>query len=279
LTAAALTAGDASGVIWSGEPDSSTTPSAESAEEYSVVAPSSPDTRTRTDDDRVSRSDERAELDSEPLDAGATHVAPAIATKPRFLTEDLNVWTGPGEDNTLLTVLDEGAKIQTTGRVVDGWAEVVYNDKLRWVNAEYLSTEKPEEDTDTDTDTDPSGGLSDAPCASGSEVEDGLVANGIAVHRAVCAEFPEVTTYYGLRPGDDGEHGTGQAIDIMIPDSATGDAIADFVQDNYQALGVSEILWSQHIWTVERMSEGWRWMEDRGSDTANHYDHVHVTVY
>jgi hypothetical protein len=44
-------------------------------------------------------------------------------------------------------------------------------------------------------------------------------------------------------------------------------------------LGVSEVIWSQRIWTVERSSDGWRWMEDRGSDTANHYDHVHVTVY
>ena len=25
--------------------------------------------------------------------------------------------------------------------------------------------------------------------------------------------------------------------------------------------------------------EGWRGMSDRGSTTANHYDHVHVTVY
>jgi hypothetical protein len=180
----------------------------------------------------------------------------------------------------LLTVLDAGSKVQVTGRVVDGYAEIVHNDKLRWVNAEYLSKNKPEADSDSGggggtTDT----GLSDAPCASGSDVESGLVENAIAVHRAVCAEFPEITTYYGLRPGDDDEHGTGQALDIMITDSATGDAIAEFVQDNYSALGVSEIIWSQQIWTVERSSEGWRWMEDRGSDTANHYDHVHVAVY
>jgi len=25
--------------------------------------------------------------------------------------------------------------------------------------------------------------------------------------------------------------------------------------------------------------EGWRLMPDRGSTTANHYDHVHVSVY
>ncbi|MDQ1640746.1 MAG: hypothetical protein QOJ90_97, partial [Actinomycetota bacterium] len=28
-----------------------------------------------------------------------------------------------------------------------------------------------------------------------------------------------------------------------------------------------------------RSSEGWRPMADRGSTTANHYDHVHVSVY
>ena len=123
------------------------------------------------------------------------------------------------------------------------------------------------------------GGLSDAPCPSGSDVESGLTANAISVYRAVCAEFPEVETYYGLRVGDPDEHGQGRALDIMVPDSSVGDEIAEFVRANYDALGVSEILWSQQIWTVERSSEGWRWMPDMGSDTANHYDHVHVTVY
>jgi uncharacterized protein YraI len=290
---------DRAGAMWAGQQEPSTASSSEHAvEQYSSVAPSLPDRTSRGDGERPSRTAERTPLRSQPQGAGSTEVAPAIATKPRFLTEDLNLWSGPGEDTTLLTVLDEGSKIQATGRVIDGWAGVVYNDKLRWVNADYLSADKPEDDTassggdtsggdtsggdstggDTSGD-DSASGLSDEPCASGSDVEDGLVANAIAVHRAICAEFPEVTTYYGLRPGDDGEHGTGQAIDSMVPDSATGDAIAEFVQDHYRALGVSEIIWAQHIWTVQRASEGWRWMEDRGSDTANHYDHVHVTVY
>jgi hypothetical protein len=94
----------------------------------------------------------------------------------------------------------------------------------------------------------------------------------------VCAEFPDVTSYGGVRSGE-GEHSTGRALDIMVSSSSLGDAIAAWVRDNYDALGVSEILWSQQIWTVERSSEGWRWLEDRGSATANHYDHVHVTVY
>jgi uncharacterized protein YabE (DUF348 family) len=124
-----------------------------------------------------------------------------------------------------------------------------------------------------------SGGLSSAPCASGSSVESGLTSNAIAVHRAVCAEFPEISSYGGLRPGDPDEHGQGRALDIMISDSSTGDAVAEFVRANASALGVSEVIWSQRIWTTERSSEGWRYMEDMGSTTANHYDHVHVTVY
>jgi resuscitation-promoting factor RpfB len=123
------------------------------------------------------------------------------------------------------------------------------------------------------------GGLSSAPCASGSDVESGLTANAVSVHRAVCAEFPQITSYGGLRPGDGGEHGEGRALDIMVSDSSLGDAIAEYVRANAGALGVSEVLWSQQIWTTERGSEGWRYMEDMGSDTANHYDHVHVTVY
>jgi resuscitation-promoting factor RpfB len=124
-----------------------------------------------------------------------------------------------------------------------------------------------------------SGGISEAPCPSGSSVEDGLTANAVSVHRAVCAQFPEVGSYGGLYPGDDGEHGVGRALDIMVSDLSLGDAVAAWVRAHHARLGVSEVLWSQHIWTTQRSSEGWRLMEDMGSATANHYDHVHVTVY
>ena len=58
-----------------------------------------------------------------------------------------------------------------------------------------------------------------------------------------------------------------------------GQQVADFVRANASELGVSYVIFSQQIWSVERGSEGWRGMEDRGSTTANHYDHVHVTTY
>ena len=123
-----------------------------------------------------------------------------------------------------------------------------------------------------------SGGISSAPCASGSAVERGVDSNAVTVHRAVCALFPSVRSYGGLRGSGD-EHGSGHAIDIMIPSSSVGTQIANWVRANAGALGVSQVIWSQHIWTVQRGGEGWRSMSDRGSATANHYDHVHVTVY
>ncbi len=58
-----------------------------------------------------------------------------------------------------------------------------------------------------------------------------------------------------------------------------GYQVAEFIRKYYQELGVSYIIYSQQIWSVERSSEGWRGMSDRGSTTANHYDHVHVTTY
>jgi hypothetical protein len=153
----------------------------------------------------------------------------------------------------------------------------------RWVNATYLSDTDPTSQTTTnptaETSTTASSSVSYAPCPLGSDVETGLTPDAVRVYRAVCAAFPQITSYGGLRPGDPGEHGTGQALDIMTSDQTLGDEIAAWVIDHRTELGVSEVLWSQQIWTVERMSEGWRTFPDRGSPTANHEDHVHVTVY
>jgi hypothetical protein len=191
-------------------------------------------------------------------------------TGHRFLTTDLNLWTGPGEQYTLLEVLPTGTEVDVTGRTLDGYAEVVREDQSRWVNADYLSSADPAEASPARV-----GGLSTAPCASGSGMESGITPNAVALHRAVCAQFPQVTTYGGWRA--DGEHSDGRAIDIMVSGSA-GQQIADWVRANASALHVFDVIWAQHIWTVQRASEGWRSMSDRGSVTANHYDHVHVQV-
>ncbi len=48
---------------------------------------------------------------------------------------------------------------------------------------------------------------------------------------------------------------------------------------NARQLKIKYVIWDQRIWNIERDREGWRFMASRGSDTANHKDHVHVTLY
>jgi hypothetical protein len=88
-----------------------------------------------------------------------------------------------------------------------------------------------------------------------------------------------VSTIYGvgIRAGES-DHPKGLALDFMVgTDAAKGDSIANFVQQNAGHYGVTYIIWKQHIWSTGRASEGWRQMSDRGSITANHFDHVHVS--
>jgi hypothetical protein len=151
------------------------------------------------------------------------------------------------------------------------WAQIARNDRLLWVRKTYLAREKPKP-----AEMGSAAGVSGAPCPDGSSVESGLTSNAIAVYRSVCAAFPAVSSWGG-RTGS-GDHGAGLALDIMVT-GAMGDAIADYVRAHAGELGVSYVIWAQRIWTVERSSEGWRYMSDRGSTTANHYDHVHVSVF
>lgn len=117
-------------------------------------------------------------------------------------------------------------------------------------------------------------GISNEPCSVSSSIESGLQPNAVNGYRAVCAKFPEVKTYGGVRPGSGtSDHYTGGAVDIMIT-GATGDRIADYLIKNSGALNVKYVIWEQRIWNP---GSGWSSMEDRGSPTDNHFDHVHVS--
>jgi hypothetical protein len=55
-----------------------------------------------------------------------------------------------------------------------------------------------------------------------------------------------------------------------------GDQVARYAVANARRLGISYVIWRQHIWNVR--GGGWRPMADRGGLTQNHYDHVHISV-
>lgn len=93
--------------------------------------------------------------------------------------------------------------------------------------------------------------------------------------------------------GSSSEHATGRAVDFMISqngrglDWELGNLIADYILANGQAFGLGWLIWEQRIYPGSgsfvagggysaNPNGGWRKMEDRGSVTQNHYDHVHA---
>jgi hypothetical protein len=97
--------------------------------------------------------------------------------------------------------------------------------------------------------------------------------------------FPGIGCY---RPGTDGEHPLGRACDFMLstggvlPSAANvrrGYNVAAWAQANAARLGIMYIIYRQRIWDIRMASSGWVEMADRGGITANHFDHVHISVF
>ncbi len=222
----------------------------------------------------IARAPIRNVVAPKPTSSASETITPTLklkVTDRKYATADLNVRTEPTEDAHVVGEVRAGTKLSVTDTVSNGYRYVSYHDRGRWVKNEYLSDSKPASDQSG------SGGISGAPCPS-SSVESGLTSDAIRVHRAVCHRFPQVKTFYGTRSSS-GYHGQGRALDCMISDSTVGWDIAHWVRAHAKELGAMEVIYRQHIWTVQRSSEGWRPMSDRGSATANHMDHVHVSVY
>jgi uncharacterized protein YgiM (DUF1202 family) len=189
-------------------------------------------------------------------------------TGARYATATLNIRSTYADKYKLITEVPRGTKLSITGVVKNGRMQIIFEKAVRWVTAKYLSKSAPS---------------SIAP--SWRAVERGLKPNAIKVHRAARAKFPQITTYYTLRAGVFTDHSTGRALDLMIPNyrSASGKAlgykVAAWAKANARDLGINYVIWNQHIWNIQRDSEGWRYMADRGGDSANHKNHVHITVF
>ena len=199
------------------------------------------------------------------------------AVGTRFATAPLNVRTEPADDAKVVDVLAVASKIGITGETRKGFAEVVRDRRAFWVSAEYLSKDKPEPKAEAGTQSeDPAAPAAPAAGNCTAAAPSGVVAQAMVVFHDVCSHFPSITTYGGWR--GDGEHVDGHAIDVMVSGDL-GWQVANYLRANAARLNLYDVIFSQRIFTQERAGEGWRYMSDRGSTTANHYDHVHVAVY
>lgn len=111
--------------------------------------------------------------------------------------------------------------------------------------------------------------------------EEKLKPNARNLAYAVRDEYPEINTIGGWRldPNFD-DHPSGHAIDVMIPEyntakgEALGDDILAFIWANADKYNVKYTIWKQEYQDTTSKNI----MEDRGNDTQNHFDHIHVTV-
>jgi uncharacterized protein YgiM (DUF1202 family) len=186
----------------------------------------------------------------------------------RYAAATLNIRSTYADKYRLITEVPRGTELMITGVVKNGRMQIIFEKAVRWVTAKYLSKSAPR--------SIPSSWLA---------VERGLKPNAIKVHRAMRARFPQITVYGGVRPSVIPDHEQGRALDCMIPNyqSASGKALgneaAAWAKANARSLGINYVIWNQHIWNITRDSEGWRFMADRGSDSANHRNHIHITVF
>lgn len=103
------------------------------------------------------------------------------------------------------------------------------------------------------------------------------------VQPQVAAAGHEIEKVFGRLPGGIGgvgsrpnasDHPLGLALDFMtMSNSRLGDRIASYLMANSRRLLVKYLIWKQRI----NEGSGWDGMEDRGSITANHFDHVHAS--
>ena len=109
---------------------------------------------------------------------------------------------------------------------------------------------------------------------SGKSGRDGLNPGALSLYDQLAKDFPGASMG-GYNPVVDqpwDEHASGDAFDFMTGDVEQGNAIRD------RALatpGAKHVIWQQKMWYPGGGSSP---MDDRGSPTENHMDHVHVNM-
>lgn len=109
-------------------------------------------------------------------------------------------------------------------------------------------------------------------------VPNGLQENAARGAAAVRKAFGFDGAIGGLGKRDNpSDHPDGNAIDVMTNSNVElGEEIADFFVANRDALGVKYVIFNRTIWSARNDWQPRR-MADRGSPTANHVDHPHIS--
>lgn len=237
--------------------------------------------------------------------AGSWSSSFGTAAGTKYAQQALTVRAQAADDAAELGSIKEGGKVSVTDKVVSGYRQIAFNGKVGYVADAQLGAKAPVKETPKPTATAsatastpakaaaksaapkaakapvadaPSGGSSDTYTGGGysGPSELGLKPRAMVVYSAVTSKW-SFTSIGGYRASSRSNHQLGGAIDFMtFKDSAKGWEVAKYVTANAAAFNIDHVIFEQKIWTPYKPY--WRPMEDRGSITQNHYDHVHVSV-
>ncbi len=176
--------------------------------------------------------------------------------------------------------LAAGAKVSVTDKTEGDFRQVSYDGKVGYVLASQLGDKAPAPVAKA-TASAKASSTAKASTYSGSTTYSGksvlgLRPSAMVVYNAVMAQW-KVPSVGGYRASSLSNHQLGLAIDFMVyNDTSMGNAIAAYLIANASTFNIDHIIYRQRIWTP--YSPTWRAMANRGSATANHMDHVHVSM-
>lgn len=186
----------------------------------------------------------------------AEYVLPMYA-KPLYVRTSATLRASASASGSVVGTVPMGTTLRSTGSAAGAFSSAIWNGKTAWIaDSQVVAT-------------------------MGSTSLNRLETYGKAAVLVVRPRYPRLTSIYGWRSSSDysTDHPNGRAVDFMIPsyktNKAQGDLVAAYVIANGKNMHVTYVIWQQRIYT---MSSGkWKAMANRGSDTANHKDHVHVS--
>ena len=117
--------------------------------------------------------------------------------------------------------------------------------------------------------------------AAANPANQGLQPKAAEYKEEVADKFG-VTNFSLYRPGSNDDPGKGLAVDFVVNDNTElGDQIANYATSDMESNDINYVIWKQRFYANYDSYYGpantWNLMPDRGGDTANHYDHVHVS--
>ena len=201
------------------------------------------------------------------------------SVQAKCTTANLNIRAGPCTNIKILTTIPKGRQVnvqlqQTRINCGYTWAAATYENFSGWVATSYLAScggGSPESGTGSIN-------LSSFPTSYSASKFTFTGRKAQLLHFLKSRFGASGTTYNGHSNGALGSS------DLWCPGAtyakdnrnvACMNNMADFIAANLGPLGLEYVIWKQRIFTTGL--KYWRGMENRGSITQNHFDHVHIT--